>query len=75
MVAPGLTISQYAYNLRQIGQAYNQFPPYYFYNPYITRTTVLPPTINYPYYYNPYLYGVYSPYALSYYYNPYLLGY
>jgi hypothetical protein len=64
LVAPGLTIRQWAYNTRKIGQAYSSIPPYLLgYNPY-------PQVANYgPIYpnYNPYgLYtGVYNPYLYS----------
>src|SRR5262245_60838319 len=57
-VAPGLTLNQYAYNVRTMGRAYSSVPPYLLgYNPY-------PAVVNYgPVYpapystgYNPYLY-------------------
>jgi hypothetical protein len=68
MVAPGLTLNQYAYNLSVLGRVYSQIPPYALgYNPY-------PPSINYTagysglvpaysYYmpYSRYGYGLYSP--------------
>jgi hypothetical protein len=72
-IAPGLTVNQYAYNLRTIGNAYSSVPPYALgYNPY-------PSVVNYgpvyPYYAPSYPYGYgYSAYPYGYgynYYNPY----
>jgi hypothetical protein len=78
-IAPGLTLNQYAYNLRVLGRAYSQVPPYALgYNPYpsvINYGPVYgssPYASYYPYYYpynlyTPSLYGsyLYNPYALS----------
>jgi hypothetical protein len=66
LVAPGLTLRQWAYNTRVIGRAYSNVPPYLLgYNPYT------PTMINYGY---PGYYG-YNPYSVySGLYNPYLTG-
>src|SRR5262249_19244466 len=70
LVAPGLTIRQYAYNTRVLGRAYANVPPYVFgYNPYVS--TYVYPYNPYLYTYNPYLYPAYSPYAVNVY-GPYL---
>ncbi len=65
-VAPGLSLNQYAYNLRTIGRAYYNVPPWmYGYNPYP------PPIIYTPYYPYPYPYSPYSPYGMYGPYSPY----
>jgi hypothetical protein len=63
LVAPGVTLKQWAYNTSVVGRAYSNVPPYLLgYNPY-------PQVINYgPTYPSPYLYGMNYP---SLYYNPY----
>jgi len=71
LIAPGLTVRQYAYNISVLGQAYARVPPYALgYNPYLR---VYNP---YQYSYNPYLYtynpyAAYSPYGLYGLYGPY----
>src|SRR5262249_34334018 len=62
-IAPGLTMTQYAYTLPPLGRAYQQVPPWaYGYNPYPSpvynyRPQITPP---YPGYYPPtYPYGGY----------------
>ena len=74
-IPPGLTISQYAYNVALLGRAYSYVPPYALgYNPYPQFVNYGPvlPAYGYPAY-NPYAY--YNPYAsyslYSYSYNPY----
>jgi hypothetical protein len=67
-VAPGLPLNQAAYNVRVLGRAYYNVPPWlYGYNPYPSPVIVTPPYAApvYPYY-NPYAYpiGPYSPYNL-----------
>lgn len=66
LLAPGLTISQYAGNIATLGQAYSQIPPYMMgYNPYPQAVNYGPsfPAIT-PF--NPYLgAGAANPYALS----------
>jgi hypothetical protein len=68
LVAPGVTLKQWAWNTKKMGQAYSSIPPYMMgYNPY-------PQVINYgPSYYNPYqAYPNVNPYAFySNMYNPY----
>jgi hypothetical protein len=78
MIAPGLTLQQYAYNVRTIGNAYSSFPPYmYGYNPYpspiYTSGPIYPTYGGYGGYGNPYLSTGYSPYGGNPYMgNPYL---
>jgi hypothetical protein len=73
-VAPGLSLNQYAYNVRTIGRAYASVPPWvYGYNPYppvIYNAPAYPYYSNYsPYYTTPYTYNynAYNPYSYSYY--------
>jgi len=58
-VAPGLSLNQAAFNIRVMGRAYSNVPPWlYGYNPYPNPIVVAPPYVPpvYPYY-NPYLYS------------------
>jgi hypothetical protein len=77
-VYPGLSINQYAYNIRTLGRAYSYVPPYALgYNPYPAYVNYGPVyrysmPYAYPYAgYNPY--AGYSPYAgyYNYYSSPY----
>jgi hypothetical protein len=81
-VAPGLSLNQYAYNVRTIGRAYQHVPPWiYGYNPYPSPIYVTPyayPTpylypTPYPYAATPYPYAGYGSYPYSLYsgYRPY----
>ncbi len=65
LVAPGLTMRQWAWNTRQYGRAMSSIPPYALgYNPY-------PQVVNYgPMYGNPYAFT--NPYAGAF--NPYVYG-
>lgn len=67
-VAPGVTLSQYAYNMQVLGQAYSQVPPWlYGYNPYPNPIVNYGPTYpTTPYTYPSPLTNVYSSYT-----NPY----
>jgi hypothetical protein len=68
MIAPGLSIQQYAFNVRTLGRAYSQVPPYALgYNPYVTSVYTTPYMSPYysaytPFLYNPYLYSPYGGY-------------
>lgn len=79
-VAPGLTISQQAFNIRTLGRAYQTVPPWvYGYNPYPPIYTNYGPIYRSPVYYSPPMYTPYSaPIYTPYYsapiapvYNPY----
>jgi hypothetical protein len=66
-ITPDLSLNQYAYNLRVLGRAYRQVPPYALgYNPYPAPIYVTP-TVPY---YNPFLLST-SPYYNPYYLSPY----
>ncbi|MFL5240511.1 MAG: hypothetical protein ACJ8FY_00225 [Gemmataceae bacterium] len=66
-ITPDLTLNQYAYNLRVLGRAYRQVPPYALgYNPYVSPIYIYPSVSYYP---NPY--PIYSPSIYGYTYNPY----
>ena len=70
-ITPDLSLNQYAYNLRVLGRAYSQIPPYALgYNPYPPPIYVYPRVTPY---YNPYLYYTPSIYS-SYYTDPYYYG-
>src|SRR5260370_25898499 len=56
-ITPDLTLNQYAYNLRVLGRAYRQIPPYALgYNPYPSPIYIYPAV---PYYASPY--PLYTP--------------
>lgn len=77
MVAPYTTLNQYAFNVRTLGRAYSQVPPYALgYNPYPNPIFVNSYPVVYPNYttYNPYLYSNGNPYT-SPYGNPYVSPY
>lgn len=62
----GMTVSQYAYNVRTLGNAYASIPPWlYGYNPY-------PQVVNYGPSYSVPTIPYYSPYSIGY--NPYAYG-
>lgn len=66
-VAPGLPLNQAAYNIRVLGNAYSQVPPWmYGYNPYPSPIIVTPAYPVYPTYYggNPYGYYGYPNYGV-----------
>ena len=76
LVAPGVTLRQWAYNTSVLGNAYSTVPPYMFgYNPYPSPVVTYGPS--YPAlnpYWNPYTaYTGYNPYLVyATLYNPYL---
>jgi hypothetical protein len=73
MIAPGVSLNQWASNTRVIGRAYSTIPPYALgYNPYpaVINTGPVFPTMSYPVY-NPYMTYGYNPGL----YNPYAYGY
>ncbi|MBV9121881.1 MAG: hypothetical protein JO112_00810 [Planctomycetes bacterium] len=66
MIAPGVSLKQYAYNLSVLGRAYQNVPPYlYGYNPYVRSVNyrLYSPTLTpvYPYYGVPAYNYLYSP--------------
>ena len=69
-IAPGLSLQQYANNVRVLGRAYRNVPPYALgYNPYLQY-------VNYGPVYNPGLYGGYTPvYSTVSGFTPYNTGY
>jgi hypothetical protein len=71
LIAPGLTIQQYAYNLSLLGNGYSQIPPYMLgFNPYPQYMMYgrgglyagMSPLASYYSLYPTFGYGLYSPY-------------
>jgi hypothetical protein len=70
LIAPGVTLNQWAYNTAVMGRAYSYVPPYLLgYNPYPSVVSY-GPLVTYPTYYPSmsysYVPGVYNPYAYGY---------
>jgi hypothetical protein len=65
MIAPGVSLQQYSYNVRVIGNAYKGIPPYLLgYNPYPLAVNYGPnfnPMVFRPSVYNPYTPPIYGP--------------
>jgi hypothetical protein len=69
-ITPDLTLNQYAYNLRVLGRAYRQIPPYALgYNPYPPPIYIYPSVPSYTSPYSLYTPSIYGSIYTSPYYN------